>query len=54
MFKKALLPMIIVAALSGCYDKNTTTVDGTSSVSLTDSLGKITGSLPGEQQAQYV
>ncbi|WP_274644007.1 DUF6694 family lipoprotein [Pseudomonas serbica] len=54
MFKKALLPMLIVAALSGCYDKKTTTVDGSSQVTLTDSLGKITGSLPGDQQMQYV
>lgn len=54
MYKKALLPMLIVAALSGCYDKSTATADGSSQLALNDSLGKITGSLPGDQQMQYV
>lgn len=54
MFKKTLLPLLIVAALAGCNDKETATVDGSSQIALEHSLGKITGTLPGEQQMKYV
>lgn len=54
MFKKTLLPLLIVAALAGCNDKETATVDGSSQIALEHSLGKITGTLPAEQQMKYV
>lgn len=50
MFKKALLPLFIVAALSGCNDG---TADGTSQAALTESLGKMTSKLPQEKQTQF-
>lgn len=54
MFKKTLLPLLIVAALAGCNDKETATADGSSQIALDHSLGKITGTLPANQQMQYV
>ncbi|WP_408601430.1 hypothetical protein [Pseudomonas sp. PLMAX] len=51
MFKKALLPLFIVAALSGCNDG---TADGTSQAALTESLGKMTTKIPiQEKQTQF-
>lgn len=51
MFKKALLPLFIVAALSGCNDG---TADGTSHAALTESLGKMTTKIQTqEKQTQF-
>lgn len=51
MFKKAILPLFIVAALSGCNDG---TADGTSQVALSESLGKMTTKIQThEKQAQF-
>lgn len=51
MFKKALLPLFIVAALSGCNDG---TADGTSQAALTESLGKMTTKIQTqEKQTQF-
>lgn len=51
MFKKALLPLFIVAALSGCNDN---TADGTSQAALNESLSKMTTRIPIQQkQTQF-
>jgi len=54
MLKKALLPLLIATAITGCNDKQTATVDGSSNLSLDSSLGQITGTLPALEQIKYV
>lgn len=56
MFKKALLPLFIVAALSGCNDITPdVTADGTNQAALTESLGKMTTKiLSKDKQTQFV
>lgn len=54
MLKKALLPLLIATAITGCNDKQTTTVDGSSNLALDSSLGQITGTLPALEQIKYV
>lgn len=50
LFKKALLPAVIMLALAGCGDAR---LDGSSPAAFDDSISKISSKLPVEQQPQF-